>query len=305
MAGGLLSNLLRRPARVAAVGGVTFIQLVRMRLFVALAVFAFGFLGLQFLPYQENLGIEFQGVGQLQLIKDVGVGCMQLFGLVFCVSATALLIPRDSEDRILYTILCKPVPRFDYLAGKALGVLGLLFLSLVLMDGMMCMVLQVRGSGMEAELRNALAARGMGDADMVPYIAQVREACSTWNVQRGIACMGLGLGVLTTLTLLISCCTSGTIVSIIFGLGAYVIGSFQHVFFQAISNGRGMSEELLWVAQGVSILLPDFRLFAVADAVSAGSPLGWSMLGQLALIASGYMVLHVAVAAWIFSRKEF
>ena len=33
---------------------------------------------------------------------------MRVFGLFFCVAATALIIPKDAEDRILYTILCKP-----------------------------------------------------------------------------------------------------------------------------------------------------------------------------------------------------
>ena len=117
--------LVHMPARVLAVAGVTFTQLVRMRLFLVPAVVALLFLGLQFIPYQENIGVEFQGVAQLQFIKDISLGCMQLFGLIFCVAATALLLPRDTEDRILYTILCKPVPRFDYLAGKALGVISL------------------------------------------------------------------------------------------------------------------------------------------------------------------------------------
>ena len=102
---GALRSLVRTPARIAAVAGVTFTQLVRMRLFLVLAVFGIGFLALQFLPYQGQLGVEFRGVQQLQLIKDIALGCMQLFGLIFCVGATALLIPRDTEDRILYTSL--------------------------------------------------------------------------------------------------------------------------------------------------------------------------------------------------------
>lgn len=86
---GALRSLVRTPARIAAVAGVTFTQLVRMRLFLVPAVFGIGFLALQFLPYQGQLGVEFRGVQQLQLIKDIALGCMQLFGLIFCVGATA------------------------------------------------------------------------------------------------------------------------------------------------------------------------------------------------------------------------
>lgn len=297
----------RMPARILAVAGVTFTQLVRMRLFLVLAVFGVGFLALQFLPYQGRLGVEFRGVQQLQLIKDIAMGCMQLFGLIFCVGATALLIPRDTEDRILYTILCKPVPRFDYLAGKALGVLGLLLAMLLLMDALMSCILWLREASIVAELREALAHQGISPGEMAPYIEQVHAAGNTADTQRAILAMFLGYGVLTSLTLLFSCFTSGTIVSMIFGLGAYFIGMFQGQLFTVLAADAqsGTSPAMQLVQQGISILLPDFSLFTLADTAAAGTPLGWGMLGSLAFIAVAYMLLHLLTAAWLFARKEF
>lgn len=294
------------PARIAAVAGVTFTQLIRMRLFVVLAVFAIGFLGLQFIPYQENLGIEFQGIGQLQLIKDVALGCMRLFSMVFCVAATALLIPRDSEDRILYTILCKPVPRFDYLAGKALGVLALLAVMLLFMDALMAGLLQLKQGGIAHEVQAALEARGYRAEDIAPYLQQVAEAGNSLNLQRGIIAMFLGFGVLTTLTLLFSCVTSGTIVSMVFALGAYFIGMFQGQLFRAIYSGSvGATSFMRGTEQFFAIFVPDFSLFSITDTTSAGTELTWALLGGLALIALAYMLLHLLTATWIFSRKEF
>lgn len=300
-----IQYLVHMPGRIAAVAGVTLTQLVRMRLFLVPAVVALLFLGLQFIPYQGNIGVEFQGVAQLQFIKDVSLGCMQLFGLIFCVAATALLLPRDAEDRILYTILCKPVPRFDYLAGKALGVLVLLVLMIGLLDGVMSLLLAQRVGSICAELTATLSANGYSQADMQPYLDQVTAAGNSWNTQRGVLATLLGYGVLTTLTLLISCFTSGTIVSIIFGLGAYFIGMFQDMLFAAISAGQGTTAAMRWAEQACAVLLPDFGLFSVADTASAGAELSWPLLGGLALIAAGYMLLHLLTATWIFSRKEF
>ncbi len=300
-----IQYLVHMPGRIAAVAGVTLTQLVRMRLFLVPAVVALLFLGLQFIPYQGNIGAEFQGVAQLQFIKDVSLGCMQLFGLIFCVAATALLLPRDAEDRILYTILCKPVPRFDYLAGKALGVLALLVLMIGLLDGVMSLLLAQRVGSISAELTATLSANGYSQADMQPYLDQVRAAGNSWNTQRGVLATLLGYGVLTTLTLLISCFTSGTIVSIIFGLGAYFIGMFQDMLFAAISAGQGTTAAMRWAEQACAVILPDFGLFSVADTASAGAELSWPLLGGLALIAAGYMLLHLLTATWIFSRKEF
>mgnify|MGYP003308547148 CR=1 FL=1 len=300
-----IQYLVHMPGRIAAVAGVTLTQLVRMRLFLVPAVVALLFLGLQFIPYQGNIGVEFQGVAQLQFIKDVSLGCMQLFGLIFCVAATALLLPRDAEDRILYTILCKPVPRFDYLAGKALGVLALLVLMIGLLDGVMSLLLAQRVGSICAELTATLSANGYSQADMQPYLDQVTAAGNSWNTQRGVLATLLGYGVLTTLTLLISCFTSGTIVSIIFGLGAYFIGMFQDMLFAAISAGQGTTAAMRWAEQACAVILPDFGLFSVADTASAGAELSWPLLGGLALIAAGYMLLHLLTATWIFSKKEF
>lgn len=297
--------LVHMPARVLAVAGVTFTQLVRMRLFLVPAVVALMFLGLQFIPYQENIGAEFQGVAQLQFIKDISLGCMQLFGLIFCVAATALLLPRDTEDRILYTILCKPVPRFDYLAGKALGVISLMVLMICTLDGLMSLILLHREANICSELSTVLSANGYSEMEIAPYLEQVKAAGNTWNTQRGVFSSLLGFCVLTTLTLLISCFTSGSIVSIIFGLGAYFIGMFQEMLFDAISAGKGTTAAMQLAERVCSVLLPDFGLFSVADTASAGAGLSWSLLGGLALIALAYMLLHLLTATWIFSKKEF
>ncbi len=303
----LVSHMLHAPDRIAAVAGVTFTQLVRMRLFIVLALFAVGFLALQFLPYQQNLGVEFAGVGQLQLIQDVATGCMRLFGMIFCVAATALLIPRDAEDRILYTILCKPVPRFDYLAGKALGVIALLAVMLLVMDGLMALLMQLREPGIEAQVRHQLAAAGFSSGDMEPYLRQVRAAGDPLPTQAGIFAMFLGLAVLSTLTLLISSVTSGTIVSIVISLGAYFIGMFQGQLFQGIiaAGSIGTNSGMQWTQRVFALLIPDFSLFSLTDATAAGEVAPPTLLGELALIALAYMLLHLLLAAWLLARKEF
>ncbi len=302
---GPLTSLLHAPARITAVAGVTLIQLVRMRLFLVPGLFILLVLGLQFIPYQQNISIEFQGIQQLQLLKDICTGCMQLFGLMFCIAATALLIPRDSEDRILYTILCKPVPKFDYLAGKLLGVLALLALMLALMDGLMSLLLLLRETSICEQLTAVLTERGLTPAEIATYLDQVHSAGNTLATQQSILAMALGFTVLSSLTLLFSCFTSGTIVSIIFGIGAYFIGMFQDQFILMLAAGEGISDTLRHLSLIVAVLLPDFGLFSITDGATAGVQPGWSMIGGLALIAGGYVLLHLLIATWVFSRKEF
>src|SRR5438105_4175108 len=92
-------------SRIWTLATNTVTQLVRMKILFFLLVFiaivvaaAFAF------PTQSP-------EQQLKLLKDVVFGALQIFSVVMAIAATALLLPRDVEDRTLYTILSKPVPR--------------------------------------------------------------------------------------------------------------------------------------------------------------------------------------------------
>ena len=124
--------------RIWTLATATVTQLLRMKIMAFLLVFsvivvAAGFAFPVMNPEQ-----------QLKFLKDVSFGALQLFSVVIAVCATALLLPRDLEDRTLYTILSKPVPRFEYLLGKLLGVLILIGAGLLLMDIAFSAVLWLR-----------------------------------------------------------------------------------------------------------------------------------------------------------------
>ena len=54
-----------------------------------------------------------------------------------------MLLPKDMEDRTLYTILAKPVARFEYLLGKLCGVAAMLTVATLLMTTFFSAVLGV------------------------------------------------------------------------------------------------------------------------------------------------------------------
>src|SRR5438552_16787096 len=81
---------------------------------------------------------------EFQILKDISLGAMSIFTSLLAIVATARLIPQDIEDRTIYTILAKPVPRFEYVIGKLAGVLLLLAISTVVMTAMFLAVLYSR-----------------------------------------------------------------------------------------------------------------------------------------------------------------
>src|SRR6266850_151272 len=118
------------PHRLAAIAVTTFTELVRLKVFYFLLLFALLLIGNSVFMAQLSFQQEFQ------VLKDVSLGAMSIFTSLLAIIATAQLIPRDLEDRTIHSILAKPVRRLEYLAAKLGGVLLLLALSVAAMSAL-------------------------------------------------------------------------------------------------------------------------------------------------------------------------
>src|SRR5213079_3057290 len=125
-------------ARVCAITGNTLTDLTRQKVFYVLLIFALVLIGSSVFLARFTFQQEFQ------ILKDVSLGAMSIFTSLLAILAAARLIPQDIEDRTIYTILAKPVPRFEYVLGKLCGILLLLALSLVVMSALFLTVLYSR-----------------------------------------------------------------------------------------------------------------------------------------------------------------
>src|SRR3954470_2806638 len=142
--------------RVGAIAGNTFMGLTRLKIFYVLLLFALLLIGSSVFMAQMTFQKEFQ------VLKDIGLGAMSLFTSLLAVITTARLLPQDIEDRTAYTILAKPVSRFEYLSGKLLGVLSLLALSLVAMSALFFVILTVREQSIVSETARQMSAAPPG-----------------------------------------------------------------------------------------------------------------------------------------------
>src|SRR3954470_21280454 len=115
-------------SRVLAITSNTLTELTRLKVFYVLLVFGLLLIGSSIFMAQFSFQQEFQ------ILKDVSLGAISLFTSLLAIVATARLLPQDLDDRIVYTVLAKPVPRFEYIVGKIAGVLVLLAISTVVMS---------------------------------------------------------------------------------------------------------------------------------------------------------------------------
>ena len=293
--------------RILVIAFHAFTQLVRMKVFYFLAVFAVIAIASNFFELPQHEGPESIGINVLRSIKSWSLGTMTLFSVVLAIVATALLLPKDVEDRTLYTILAKPVPRFDYLAGKLLGVLMLIFVSLAAMDVLMTTVLQIRSSMVLKEQLEMATALGWPQEAINSLKVEMESHGPNWSLQGAVFAVFLRASIMASLALLISTFSTSTLFTTIVSFLIYFIGHFQadarDVYLQAGAAGEGVLGRILSLL--LSLVMPDFQNFNVIDAVIEGQALPILVLGKLTLIGLYYAVFFTLASWFVFAEKEF
>ncbi len=279
----------------------TVTQLVRMRILFFLLVFCLLVVG---------AGFAFSTVAQEQqmnLLKNVCFGALRFFASVMAIVATALLLPKDMEDRTLYTILAKPVPRVDYLLGKLLGVLVVIGCGLVVMDAMFSLVLWVR-QGMV--LQDALASlqQMQGAAPLLEDVAKVTASVAqqglTWGLHTATWAIFCQAAVLAGITLLISCIASSMLFTVMTSMCFAILGLGQELLRDYFMSG-GSSWGDRAAAAVLAVVCPDLGLFdPVVNAVVSGTPVILADVGIMTGFAALYVVGYMVVAHLVFVEKE-
>ncbi len=292
--------------RILVIASHTFTQLVRMKVFGFLAVFALILIGINFFELPTGNSPASAAEEELRMLKSSAMGAMSLFAIIFAIAATGLLLPRDVEDRTLYTILCKPVPRLDYLAGKYLGVLWTVLLALLLMDILLVIALQLRTAEILGE-RMAIAEHLKWTPEEVGAEKDaVLSQGATWSVQAGIFAIFLKSMVIAGVALLISTFSTSTLFTIIMGFLVYFIGHFAgeaRDFW--LSQQLETSVLAKYGSHLISVVFPDFRLYNVIDGAIAGNVISGSIMWQLVGISGIYAAVYLILSWFAFAKKEF
>ena len=292
--------------RISVIASHTFTQLMRMKVFGFLAVFAVIVIAIKFFELPTGNSPQKASLEELRMLKSTAMGTMGLFAIIFAVAATGLLLPRDVEDRTLYTILCKPVPRIDYLAGKYLGVLIMIFIALFLLDLVLMGVLHTRTMGVLAEHMLIAEKSGWSAEETAVERAEVLSQGVTWSMQAGVFAIFLKSIVVAGVALLISTFSTSTLFTIIMGFLIYFIGHFAGEAREFWLSQQGEVGTLVkYSSHVIAVLFPDFRLFNVIDAAVAGETIPKGVIWKLTGISSIYASVYLILSWFTFAKKEF
>jgi hypothetical protein len=283
--------------RVFAIAGNTFRDLVRQKVFYFMVVFALILIGASL----ALVTVTFQG--HLQTVMDVSLGAMSVFTMLLAVLSTAMLLPKDMEDRTLYTILAKPVARFEYLLGKLVGVALILAAAIVLMTAFFALVLWF-WQGREIAAMHANYAEDRAALE----IAKLKAGTFTPTLFAGIGVLYLRALVCAALTLMISCFATSWLFTVITAFVGVLIGHLvpiaRSVWQDPIASGMNSSAGTEWFLKAVTVFFPDMQLFNIVDDIAVGTRIDPAIFGSVAGLGFGYVAVYLLVGYLFFAWRE-
>jgi ABC-2 type transport system permease protein len=283
-------------ARLFAIAATTLTDLTRQKVFYFVLIFALLLIGSSIFMARLSFQQEFQ------ILKDVSLGAISIFTSLLAIVATARLLSQDIEDRTVYTILAKPVPRIEYLLGKLTGVLLLLAIGTLVMSAVMFAVLYLREQTVLSE-----TARQMSTAprdQLEAALNAVRANALNRDIVSVIAIVYLKACLLAALTLFVSTFATTNIFTVVVMVFIYFIGHLQatarEYWLQEHSAG--------WLAQVflafVALVFPDLQAFNLVDDVVAGTAIPLALFLKTSALGIFYTTVYTALAAVAFYGKE-
>jgi Cu-processing system permease protein len=253
--------------RIAVIASNTFREAVRDRVLYNLIGFAALMAGASILVGQISVEIE------RLVVINLGLTVVSLFGVVIAIFIGIGLVSKEIDKRTLYTVLSRPVQRWEFILGKFFGLAGTLAVNSA------CMALGVFLS--------------------LLYVAhRLQRADSSLLV--ALYFIALQFLIVTALALLFSSFSS-PVLSALFTFAFFIIGSFSSDLRGFAAMSKGMA---YWLTTAVAYVIPNFSALNVISSVAHGE----SVAPHLILLNTAYSLVYAAMvlsgAVLIFERRN-
>ena len=285
-------------ARIWAMAANTLTELVRLKVFYFLLIFALLLIG------SSSILIRLSFQDQFQMLKDLSLGSMSIFTSLLAIVATAGLLPKEIEDRTLYTLLAKPVSRLEYLLGKLIGVYLLLLITIVLMGVLFFFMLMWRVHVVTTELITSGTA-----PDLVQQqLHALRTTAYNANLWAGGMTIYAKACLLASMTLFISTFASSSIFTVIVAVVVYFIGHMEATARDYWQVPGALAGSGGWINKAflgfVSLVFPDLQAFNLVDEIVVGTAIAPWLLAKTLGLGVLYCVVYVLAAYFVFVDKE-
>ncbi len=252
--------------RIWVLASNTYREAVRDKLLYNLLLFAALMIASSILLAQVQIGRDDR------IYRDVGLSAISFFGVLIAIFVGINLVHKELSTKTVYTMLAKPVKRWEFLLGKYFGLLSLLAVEVAIMSACFLGVLVWTGAHFEMGL--------------------------VWS----IVLIYCELALVTAIAMFFSSFTTPYL-SGMFTIALWIIGHLLTDLraFGSKSDLPGLKElldALYWTLPNLD------RLDIKADA-SAGRPIDLARVGIAALYAWLYSFVLMSGAIVLFQRRDF
>jgi ABC-type transport system involved in multi-copper enzyme maturation permease subunit len=253
--------------RILHIASNTFREAVRDRVLYNLIGFAVLMTGSAILIGQISIDIE------RLVVINLGLTAVSLFGIVIAIFIGIGLVSKEIEKRTLYTVLSRPVQRWEFIVGKFFGLAGTLVVNTFFM--------------------------AIGVFAALLYVSHHFQTSDGW-VLVALYFIILQFLIITSLALLFSSFSS-PLLAAVFAFSVFVIGTFSEDLrgFAAMTQGTTR-----WLTTAVAYIVPNFSALNIISSVAHQQPVA----GQLILYNSAYALFYAGMAlcgaVLIFERRN-
>lgn len=209
---------------------------------------------------------------QVKIITDVGLAALSFFGALMAILVGTGLVYKEIDKKTVYTLLSKPIHRYQFLLGKYFGMILTLFVMLFLMTILFLILLFFHTFKLE------------------------------WQIFPAVFLIFCELCLITAVAILFSC-FSTPILSSIYTLSFYLIGHLSwglETLIKKINSGLGTA-----LARVLYTLLPDLENFNIKTEIVHHLPIPSDLYLFSFLYGFCYSVFILFLAVLVFRRRDF
>ena len=254
-------------SRIATIAFNTFREAVRDRVLYNLIFFALLLTAASVLVGQISIDIG------RHVVINLGLTSVSLFGIVIAIFIGIGLVWKEMEKRTLYTLLARPVRRWEFILGKFAGLVGTLVVNAAIM--------------------------AVGVFAALYYVAGHFEPGDLW-ILAALYFIVLQFIVITALALLFSTFSS-PLLSAVMAFALFVIGTFAEDLRAFAQMSEGVWR---WATLGAAYLVPNFASMNVIASVAHQQPVPGALILHNTLYALLYAAGALSAAVLIFEHRN-
>ena len=251
--------------RILAVAHNTFREAVRDKVLYVLLFFAA-------VTVLGSKALGWVSIGQdIKIVKDISLAAVLVFGVLIAIFVGTSLIYKEIDKRTLYTILCRPMYRYEFVLGKYLGLAALLALVTVVMTVVTAVYVLILS----------------GDLDWTFFLAVL---LIYWE-----------LLLVTAFAVLLSTLTSPILGALIV-FSMFVLGNATSILIDLPKQLEGsLAERLL---RTVYYVVPNLSNFDIRAEAANEIPVTRLYVGWTLVYGAAYTAVLLVAAALVFQDKD-